>query len=188
MLIESSNKNFENPETGRFNGTIVDVVDLGKKRNNFGEEKVRLRIVWVLNVNDSQGVPFRVMREVNATVADKPKKSALYEIVEGVTGRAPAVPFDTEVLINRANELIIVRETDTKTGKVYANVKAILPLPAGVVPPSIPAGFVRAKDRPTGSNRVAQSAAPAVAVNTGNTAPAQSTAQPNPAPQVDASF
>jgi len=177
MIVQDSSKNFENPETGRFNGTIIDIVDLGIKKNRFGEEKVRMRIIWVLDKNDSQGAPFRVMREVNATIADKPKKSNLYEIVEQVTGRAPSVPFDSEVLIGRSNELTIVREADAATGKVYANIKVIMPLPAGVVPPQAPAGFVRAEVKK--AMQAAQAGAPRVAAanTTGSTPTAQPTVQ-----------
>jgi hypothetical protein len=180
MIITQSSKDFENPETGRFNGTIIDVIDLGPKTNRFGESKVRLRIIWVLDKNDSEGNPFRVMRELNATVADKPKKSNLYEIAEAVMGVPPAVGFDTEVLIGRSNELTIVRETQAATGKVYANIKVILPLPAGVVGPPIPQGFVR----DTGQARAKNITNGAPAVAAANTqAPAQPTAQAAPTAQ-----
>ena len=168
------------------------------KRNKFGEDKVRIRIIWVLDKLDSEGKPFRVMREVNASIADKPKKSSLYEIVEGVFGRAPQVPFDDETLINRSNELTVVRETDPKTGKVYANIKAILPLPAGAVPPAIPQGFVRAKFRSQVQAQAPAQANPVAAVATqpvqttqpAPVAQAQASPQPavNAAPQVDAQF
>jgi hypothetical protein len=177
MIVTQSSKEFESPDTGRFNATLCDVVDLGKQKNAFGEEKVRLRVVWVLDKNDSTGTPFRVQWQVNATVADKPKKSNLYEIAESVLGTAPPVPFDTETLIGRSNELIIVKAPDPKTGKVWANVKAILPLPAGAVPPPIPQGFVRAKDKPQRTQ--VSNGAPAVATAvTANTTASTPTAQP----------
>ena len=184
MIITQSSKDFENPETGRFNGTIVDVIDLGPKTNRFGESKVRLRIIWVLDKNDSEGNPFRVMREVNATVADKPKKSSLYEIAEGVMGVPPAVGFDTEVLIGRSNELTIVRETQAVTGKVFANIKVILPLAAGVVGPPIPQGFVRDTGKAKAKNVANGAPAVVAAANTTATTPtAQPTAQAAPTAQ-----
>jgi hypothetical protein len=181
MIITQSSKDFENPETGRFNGTIIDVIDLGPKTNRFGESKVRLRIIWVLDRNDSEGNPFRVMREVNATVADKPKKSNLYEIAESVMGVPPAVGFDTEVLIGRSNELTIVREADATSGKVYANIKVILPLAAGVVGPPIPQGFVRDTGKAKAKN--VTNGAPAVAAANTQAPPAQPTAQAAPTAQ-----
>ena len=193
MLIDNNSKNFENPSTGTFLGTIIDVVDLGKIQTQWGE-KVKIRIVWVLDKNDSEGNPFRVMRQVSASMNEK---AALYELVKGVLGTAPPVPFDDQTLLGRSNQLVIVKETDSKTGREFANVKVILPLPAGAIPPQAPAGFVRSKDR-VAKAPFGASAAPAVAV--ANTVASTPTAQPtvqgqaNPAPaqqaaaQIDASF
>ena len=197
MIIENNQKDFEKPDTGTFLGTIIDVVDLGKVQTTFNgqvREKVKIRIVWVLDKTDSEGNPFRVMRQVNASMNEK---AALYELVKGILGGAPPVPFDDETLIGRSNQLVIVKEPDLKTGKVYANVKVILPLPAGAIPPQAPQGFVRSKNKTQGQ-AVATSAAPVVA--TANTVASTPTAQPtvqgqaNPAPTpqaavaVDASF
>ena len=196
MIIENNQKDFEKPDTGTFLGTIIDVVDLGKVQTTFNgqvREKVKIRIVWVLDKTDSEGNPFRVMRQVNASMNEK---AALYELVKGILGGAPPVPFDDETLIGRSNQLVIVKEPDLKTGKVYANVKVILPLPAGAIPPQAPQGFVRSKNKTQGQ-AVATSAAPVVA--TANTVASTPTAQPtvqgqvNPAPApvaavVDASF
>jgi hypothetical protein len=190
-VINDNSKTFEKPNTGQFIGTIIDVVDLGKVKTMYGE-KAKIRIVWVLDKNDSEGQPFRAIRQVNASVNEK---STLYEIVKSILGMAPPVPFDTEVLIGRSNQLFIVTEKDEKTGKVFANVKIILPLPAGVTPPQAPAGFIRAKDKPA-QVPFAQSAAravaplqPAVAVATQavpQAAPQPATAVAAPQPAIQA--
>ena len=148
MLDESNSRDFERIPTGRYCGTIIDIVDLGKKTNIFGVEKARVRIVWVLNANDSKGVPFRAIREVNALVTARPRKSNLCEICERVFGVAPSLPFEIETLMGHSNELMIKLEKDPRTGKEYSNVMDIRPLPAKVVPPQPPRGFMRAKDRP----------------------------------------
>ena len=158
MIIENSAKTFTAPDTGTFLATVVDVVDLGKVHTNFGD-KVKIRIVWVLNANDEEGLPYRVILQCNASVNEKAR---LYEVAKGILGAPPPVPFDSETLVGRANQLVVVRETDPKTGRTFANVKVILPLPAGATPPPIPQGFVRAKDRPA-FGQVLQSAAPQVA-------------------------
>src|ERR1700677_2525027 len=115
MLIDNNSKNFENPSTGTFLGTIIDVVDLGKIQTQWGE-KVKIRIVWVLDKNDSEGNPFRVMRQVSASMNEK---AALYELVKGVLGTAPPVPFDDQTLLGRSNQLVIVKESDAKTGREF---------------------------------------------------------------------
>lgn len=149
MLINKANNS--KSETGEFAGTIVDVVELPNVKTQYAV-KTQIQIVWVLGTPDgsgkyamdSEGNPFRVMRQVNATIDEKSK---LYELVKGVLGTAPPVPFDSEILIGRANKLFIEKGPDSKTGKVYANVKFITFLPQGHVPPPIPQGFVRAKDK-----------------------------------------
>jgi hypothetical protein len=165
MIIEPS-KNYEKASSGLFLATVIDIVDLGKVTNQFGT-KVKIRIVWVLNANDTEGKPFRVIRQCNASINEK---SALYDIAKSILGTAPPAPFDSEILIGRSNQLVIVKEADPKTGKEFANIKAILPLPAGAIPPQAPADFKRAKDMP-----VASYGNQASANTTGTTSTSQST-------------
>jgi len=142
MIIES--KQFEKPDSGLFLGTIIDVVDLGlvpSKNPKFPEPKVRIRIVWVLDKLDSKGKPYRIVEQPTASLTDKPKKSRLYEICEGVFGSAPPVPFDSELLIGRSNGLFITREGE------FANIKGFMPIQPGQNPPKAPADFVRNKDK-----------------------------------------
>ena len=177
MLIDNTaSKPFEVPDSGIFLGTIIDVVELGQVSTQFGP-KTKVRLVWVLGTQDgkgyaldSEGNPFRVIRSVNATMSVNPKtnkKSNLYEIAESVFGTAPPVPFESESLIGRSNQLVVVKE-----GK-FANIKGILPLPAGVKGPAVPQGFIRSKDKPKGVSN----GAPAVAT-------AQAPAQQAPVVQV----
>lgn len=163
MLIENQNKPFETPDSGQFIGTIIDVVDLGPIQTKFGT-KTKIRIVWVLDKADASGQPFRVMKQVNATMNEK---SALYDIAKSVFGQAPPVPFESESLLGRSNLLFIVRET-APDSKVYANIKGILPTPPGAACPTAPQGFIRAKDKvnngvSNGAPAVKPAAAPAQA-------------------------
>ena len=119
MIIDDNNKNFERPESGMFLGTIIDVVDLGKVTTQFGL-KAKVRIVWVLDKNDSEGNPFRVIYQATASVNERAK---LFEMVKSILGVAPSVPFDAEVLIGRSNQLYIVRETNAVTKKDFAGVR-----------------------------------------------------------------
>ena len=74
-------------------------------------------------------------------------KSKLFETVSDVlNGEQPAVPFESENLIGRAN-LLFVKIEKAQNGKEYANVKAILPLPANTPVPAVPQDFVRNKDK-----------------------------------------
>jgi hypothetical protein len=54
-----------------------------------------------------------------------------------------------ELLIGRSNQLFVTLTPNAqKPGEFFANVAGVTPLAAGQVPPPIPAGFVRTKDRP----------------------------------------
>ena len=176
MIIES--KQFEKPDSGLFLGTIIDVIDLGlvpSKNPKFPESKVRIRIVWVLDKMDSKGRPYRIVEQPTASLTDKPKKSRLYEICEGVFGSAPPVPFDSELLIGRSNGLFITREGE------FANIKGFMPLQPGQVPPTAPADFVRDKVKKA-NEAAAAAAAPANPTQANvNQAP---TAQQAPAQEV----
>jgi len=75
MIAPESGKQFTKPETGKYVGTIIDVVDLGlctPKTNNpaFSNAPVhRVQIIWLLNVLDaltgkpveySEAPPFKI--------------------------------------------------------------------------------------------------------------------------------
>ncbi len=168
MLIPSGGKKFERAKAGIYLGTIIDVVELGEVKSNnprFPNPKVRTRIVWVLNANDSEGRALRYMEQPSSvmTPPGKYRASRMYEISAGVLGTVP-VPFDDEVLLHRSNQLVLMQEGE------YVNLKAILPVPAGQTPPPVPQGFVRDKDKPKDANgqaatgqAVVQSAAPSIA-------------------------
>ncbi len=175
MQIPVGGKKFEKAEAGVALGTIIDVVDLGlvaSKNPQFPEAKYRIRIVWVLNQMDSEGNPKSIIEQPPQRMTDGgggSKKSRLYEITEGVFGVAPTVSFDPETLIGRSNQLFLVKDGD------YTNIKGFLPVPAGTVAPTVPVGFVRAKDKPA-QTIAAQTAAPATAAAQATTAVAVSTA------------
>lgn len=181
MLIEKGGKKFEKPDAGVFGGTIVDIVDLGMVANKNPEfaPSLRVRIIWVLDKNDSEGKPYRIMEQPTQKLSDgsgKFRKSRLYEIVEGVTGQAPSFPFDPETLLGRSNNLFLAKEGE------YTNIKGFMPLNPGQVAPKAPADFVRDKDKPKTQASTAQAQA-AVQQRTAN--PASNNGNPQ-TPQVAA--
>jgi hypothetical protein len=141
FIVSNGSKPFEKPDSGVFNGTLADVVDLGVVPTKFGA-KAKVRLVWVLDKNDSEGRPFRVIRQVTASLNEK---AQLFDVVKSILGTAPPVPYDIEALIGKSNQLVIIKEA--VGDKVFVNVKGILPLPVGLAAPKIPADFVRAKDK-----------------------------------------
>lgn len=176
MLIQDNQKPFENPPAGQYIGLLVDVVDLGLVKTAYGE-KAQIRMIWLLFGTNAQGQlvgyfdkenrQFRVMRQASQTMNPKSK---LFETVSDVlNGEQPAVPFESENLIGRAN-LLFVKIEKAQNGKEYANVKAILPLPANTPVPVVPTDFVRNKDKKQQAGNNA-AAAPAQTVGVAQVAP-----------------
>lgn len=171
MILEQGK--YEQPDSGVFIGIIADVVELYGVKTKFGE-KNKVRIVWILDKNDSQGKPYRVVFQKNAVMHEK---SDLFKAVRAILGDNPPVTFDTESLIGRANQLFIMKEKDPSTGKEFANVKGINALPAGAAVPKVPADFVRAKDKKPAAAPAQQNAPATQPVAT----PTQSAPAPQPA-------
>jgi hypothetical protein len=159
----TTQKKFEKPDGGAFAGTIIDVVNLPNVSSVFNgvvTVQNKIRIVWVIGglfagqkVLDSEGKPYHVIGTYNAKMIEKPKKSRLFELLEQVlNGAPPLITNDTDlerVLLGRSNQLFLVKNPDPKNPQDYfINVAGVSPLPQGVVPPPVPAGFVRSKDRP----------------------------------------
>jgi hypothetical protein len=139
MILSRSNYK---ANCGAFIGIIADVIELYGVEGRFGKRD-KIRIIWVLDANDSTGKPYRVIEQMNASLNGKTR---LYEIVKGVLGAPPSTKnFDTETLMGKANQLFIIVERG-EDGK-YAHIKGILPVPPNAVIPKIPADFVRFKDK-----------------------------------------
>lgn len=148
------NKVFERPVGGAYIGTIIDVVDMPQQPTAFGP-KDKIRILWVLAQSngapylDKEGKPFTQAGFYNATVSDN---SNLTKALRQILNAQPPVLNTTDdiarLLLGRSNSLFLVQEPDKKkAGEFVTFVAGISPLPAGVVPPQAPAGFVRAKDQ-----------------------------------------
>lgn len=170
MLVDTNAKKFEVPESNTYVGVIADVIDLGKQKTAFGE-KLQTRIVWLLNAKDSEGKPLNAIQQVAQSMHEKAK---LYGIVKDILQTVPPVPFETEDLIGKSRMLWIVKEPKAnKPSEFFANIKAIMPLPAGTTPLAVPADYVRAKDKPAKTYGTQ---------GTNNSAPAPAQAQVSPAP------
>lgn len=178
MLIADNQKPFENPPAGQYIGLLADVVDLGLVKTVHGE-KPQIRLIWLLFGMNAQGQlvayadkenrQFRVMRQASQSMNPKSK---LFETVSDVlNGEQPAVPFESENLIGRAN-LLFVKIEKAQNGKEYANVKAILPLPANTPVPAVPQDFVRNKDKQKNNSVAAITSTPVQTAGVAQVAPA----------------
>jgi hypothetical protein len=155
----SNSKPFEKPKGGLYVGKIIDVVDLPNVTKTYAgvtTTKNYVRIVWVLGsafpgvkVLDSEGKPFRVIKQVNASMNEK---SELFKTLTMILNQAPPLLSSTdqlaELLIGRANQLFLVEAPNPqKAGDVFVNVNGIAQIQPGNEIPATPEGFVRSKDK-----------------------------------------
>jgi hypothetical protein len=163
----NTGKDFEVPNTGNFQGVIVDVFKREKVQTEYGVQD-RVTIVWFLNAVDSDGRPFRAISDVNAKISAIPgrKKSGFYELLEQIFGVPPGATFEDETLIGISRNLFIMKEKGRKDPtKWFGNIKGITPLTPDQTPMTVPAGFVRAKDKQQPGRSVSPAVIPqAVAV------------------------
>src|SRR5215467_10799413 len=147
MKIKENNNDFEPcPEfTGK--GVCVDVTPLRKQQSQYGERNV-FKVVFEVDAEKEDGGRFGVWS--NNFTPTLNEKASLRKFLRGWFGRdlskAELEDFDTETLIGKPAQLVIVHEH--KDGKVYANIAACTPDKSGdALKPS--GKFVRAKDRDT---------------------------------------
>lgn len=146
MKIKSNNSNFEPcPEyTGR--AVCVDVTPLKKQQSQFGERDV-FKIVFETTIEREDGSRFCAWsRNFTPTLNEKANlRKFLRSWFGGDLTKAEMDDFDTESLIGKAAQIVVVHEH--KDGETYANIVACTPDKAAE--PFQPSGkYVRVKDRP----------------------------------------
>src|SRR5438874_7853129 len=144
MKIKESNDFEPCPEyTGK--AVCVDVTPLRKQQSQYGERNV-FKIVFEVDAKKEDGSRYGVW-STNFTPTLN-EKASLRKFLRGWFGRdlstAELEDFDTETLIGKAAQLVVVHEH--KDGKVYANIAACTPDRSGE-PLKASGKFVRTKDR-----------------------------------------
>ena len=157
VVKEPDQKEFEHPEDGQYLGVIADVIDLGEVETGFGV-KPRVRIVYLLDANDSEGNPFRVVSTYTASLHEK---ANLRKALKQILGADVSGQFDLEELLGINNQLVVT--TTQKDDKIYTNIVAILKAPKGSPRMAIPDDFVRFQDKQKKQAAPAKKAAPQLA-------------------------
>ena len=157
VVKEPDQKEFEHPEDGQYIGVIADVIDLGEVETGWGV-KPRVRIVYLLDANDSKGNPFRVVSTYTASLHEK---ANLRKALKQILGADVSGQFDLEELLGINNQLVVT--TTQKDDKIYTNIVAILKAPKGSPRMAIPDDFVRYQDKQKKQAAPAKKAAPQLA-------------------------
>jgi hypothetical protein len=147
--VSDTSKTFKPAPTGLFHAVCVDEVDLGMQPTQWGP-KLKVRLLWQIDERDEEtGKRFIVGKKYTQSLADK---SNLRHDLESWRGR-PMNPeelhcFELSNVIGANCQIQIVHNiAKDGSGKVFANVAAIVPAPKGVEK-IYPEDFVRWKDRP----------------------------------------
>lgn len=190
------NKVFDRPAGGVYFGTIIDLVEMSQQPTRFGP-KDKIRILWVLSYPnnapylDKEGKPMTIAGFYNATVSDNSNLTkAIRQIIQGQVPVLNNTEDLERLLLGRSNQLFVTQEPDQqKPNEFVSFVAGITPLPPGAIPPQVPAGFVRFKNKPktqtgptgqpvqTYASKAAAAAAPGAPVNLSAGAPAPAPVQ-----------
>lgn len=141
----NAGKDFEKVSEGLHSAVLADIVELFDQPTKFGL-KDKVRFVWVVNENDSDGRPKLAFESYNRSLHESAK---LTSRVLTLTDRTIAeVAEDMEILLGTQKRLVIQHNMDkTDPTKIYANINGVMKADPKVVV-RIPADFVRSKDKP----------------------------------------
>src|ERR1035437_4363 len=151
LFAQETGKSFTKPNTGKYIGTLIDVVDLGlrtPKNPNpaFPSGPVhRVQVVWALTGSDGKVFEYSEAPPNKLGIGSGTFKSTrLYSIASGILQGPVPQPFgtfDIESLIGKSNELFIVKTGEGDNAR--SEIAGFLPVPPGVTPPTPPADFAR---------------------------------------------
>lgn len=144
-------KDFIPAPSGAHAAVCVDIVDLGVLEVTFGgktKKQHKVYLAWQIGEDMEDGKPFTVRKRYTLSLHEK---AGLRKDLESWRGR-PFTPvelegFDLEVLIGVPCMLSVLQEKKPGSNDIYANVKAIMRLPKGVLELK-PRDYVRVAERP----------------------------------------
>lgn len=149
LIAKKSSSDFVLCPAGTHLAVCVDVVDLGQVKTTWqGKEKTqhKARLVWQINERNADGKPFIAQRRYTVSLDER---AALRKDLESWRGRTFSEDelngFDVESVIGVGCMLSVVHET--RDGKTYDNVNAVMRPPRGTAALSVE-NYVRVKDRP----------------------------------------
>jgi hypothetical protein len=139
---ESTDSKFKPHPAGTFAAVCVDVIDLGKRVGEFqGKVKVSPKLALVFRTGERRedGEPFDISAEFTASMFDK---ATLRHFLESWRGRAyseeqitATIPIDK--LVGQPAFLNILHEIAKSSGRTYARIATVMPLPKGMARPEV---------------------------------------------------
>ncbi len=120
--IRYTPKQFETPDEGVYWATPVEIKELGIVPTANGD-KEKIQFIWELDDLDSRGNHLRAFQRFNKTLHPN---SSLSQAIFDITGKEPGEEYELDDLLGLRVQLAIKHNPSDATGKVYANVAAIL--------------------------------------------------------------
>lgn len=138
LTLTESAGNFELPPSGPQAARCIRVIDLGTQTSDFqGEPRSARKVLltWRLTESRSDGEPFQVSRRFTASLHEK---AALRAFLKSWRGRDftpdELSAFDLGKLLGAPAMLNLAHSE--RSGRDYADIVSISPLPKGLPPPS----------------------------------------------------
>lgn len=152
MSVIVKDKEYPLAPEGLHNAICIDVepITTEEKPAAYGGGLAdKTRLVWALDsVDESTGKQFIVSKRYTVSLHEK---ATLAKDLTAWRGR-PFTPeerkgFDIEKLLLVPCRLLVVHNTNASTGKTYANIEKVMKAEPGKPLVTVPATFVRKKDR-----------------------------------------
>jgi hypothetical protein len=148
MLLGTFTKQFEILGEGVHNAVLAAVQDVGLVTSAFnGEEKPKVRFVWMSDELDSEGNPLVTLQSMTNSMHEK---STLRKTVKGILGKDPGDgPLDDSKILGAQCQIVITH--NESNGRTYANVVTATRQKANGVKVEIPEGWEppKVKNKPT---------------------------------------
>lgn len=122
-------KTFELPKEGTVQAVLAEVRDLGmldQVYNGKAKKVHKILFRWQLAEIDEEKQPKRIYERFTLSLHEK---AGLRKRIKEMTGKEPPPSLDVEKLVGFNNMLVVIH--NEKDGKTYANIAAVLKLPAG---------------------------------------------------------
>ena len=122
LVAPASGKNFEPASEGVCQGVIAEVRDMGLQDQTFNGITKKVHKVlfrWQLAELDEEKQPKRIYEKFTFSTHEKSKG---WKRICGIFGKTPPLDFNWRKMEGVNSNLMIVRNTNEKDGKVYANI------------------------------------------------------------------
>lgn len=145
-----SSESFAPAPVGVHQAVCVDVVDLGVLEVTWGgqtKKQHKVKIVWQIEELMETGKPFLVSNRYTLSLHEKSRLRADLQAWRGKPfTEDESQRFDLETLIGVNCLLNVIHKTSEKSGAVFANIAAIMPLKKGM-PKIVASNYRRVIDR-----------------------------------------